>query len=51
MKTKTIVVATLATAAISFVAWSRWKNDKPSAAPEALPLAVKIEIVKPMEIS
>jgi len=51
MKTKTIVVATLATAAISFVAWSRWKNDKQSAAPEAIPLAVKIEIVKPMEIS
>jgi RND family efflux transporter MFP subunit len=51
MKTKTIVSMVLATAAISFVAWSRWKSDKQSAAPEGLALAVKIEIVKPMEIS
>jgi len=48
MKTKTIAAVLLATAAMSFVAWSRWKTDKnTSAAVEGLPLSVKVQAVQP----
>ncbi|MDZ7363565.1 MAG: efflux RND transporter periplasmic adaptor subunit [candidate division KSB1 bacterium] len=52
MKTRTIVGIILATAAISFVAWSHWKSEKQTvAASEGLPLAVKIHVVTPAAIS
>jgi RND family efflux transporter MFP subunit len=52
MRTKTILIATLATAAVSFVAWSRWNSEKQSAKGiESLPLAVKIQVVTPAAIS
>ncbi len=52
MKTKTILIVILATAAVSFVAWSRWKPDKQSdKAVEGLPLSVKIQAVAPSAIS
>ncbi len=52
MKTKTILIVTLATAAISVVAWSHWKSEKQTAtAAEGLPLAVKIQVVTPAAIS
>lgn len=52
MKTKTIFIATLATAAMSFVAWSRWKTDKnPSATVEELPLSVKVQVLQPAAIA
>lgn len=51
MRTKTIVSVILATAAVSVVGWSHWKNEQQSGAPEALPLAVTIQITVPAEIS
>jgi RND family efflux transporter MFP subunit len=49
---KTILIATLATAAVSFVAWSRWGSDKQSGKGiESLPLSVKIQVVAPAAIS
>ena len=52
MKTKTILITIIITAAISVVAWSRWKTDKnPSAAVEGLPLSVKVQVVKPATIA
>lgn len=52
MKTKPILIAALATAAISFVAWSRWSPEKQSNhAAEGLPLSVKLQIVQPASIS
>lgn len=52
MKTKTILITTLATAAVSFVAWSRWSSEKQSNhAAEGLPLSVKLLIVQPASIS
>lgn len=48
MKAKTILLTILATAAVSFVAWSRWKSDKPAnAATSGLPLSVKIQVAQP----
>lgn len=52
MKTKIILIATLATVAMSFVAWSRWKTDKQeSGAVEGLPLSVKVQVVQPAAMS
>lgn len=52
MKPKTILIATLATAAVSFVAWSRWSSEKQSNhAAAGLPLSVKIQIALPASIS
>jgi RND family efflux transporter MFP subunit len=52
MKTKPILIATLATAAVSFVAWSRWSSEKQSGKGiESLPLSVKIQVVAPAAIS
>jgi hypothetical protein len=47
MKTKTIIGILLATAAVSFVAWSRWKPEKQANAATVLPLSVKIQVVRP----
>ncbi|MCG3121394.1 MAG: Multidrug resistance protein MdtA [bacterium] len=48
MKAKTILITILATIAVSFVAWSRWKSDKPAnAALAGLPLAVKVQVAQP----
>jgi RND family efflux transporter MFP subunit len=51
MSKKTIVGVILAFAAVSVVAWSRWNNGKEASAPEALPLAVKVQITEPTEIA
>lgn len=51
MRTKTIVGVIFATAAVSFVAWSRWNNEKQAQTPEALPLAVKITTIEPAPIT
>jgi membrane fusion protein (multidrug efflux system) len=52
MKIKIILAVILATTAISFVAFSRWKSDKQTAnAATGLPLAVKIEVIKPTPIA
>jgi RND family efflux transporter MFP subunit len=52
MKTKTIIGFLLATAAVSFVGWSRWKTEKQSnAGAEGLPLSVKIQIAQPASIT
>jgi len=48
MKTKTIAIVLLATAAMSFVSWSRWKTDKnTNGAVEGLPLSVKVQVLQP----
>jgi len=52
MKTQRILLATLATAMISFVAWSKWNNDEQkTGAPQAPPLAVKVQAITPKAIS
>jgi membrane fusion protein, multidrug efflux system len=52
MKSKTILIATLAIAAVSFVGWSRWSSEKQSKhAAAGLPLSVKIQIAQPASIS
>ncbi len=51
MKTKTVIIAILATAVISFVALSRWNNDNSSGASEALPLAVTIQTLQPAAVT
>jgi RND family efflux transporter MFP subunit len=52
MKTKALIIATLATAAVSFVGWSRWNSEKQSNhAAEGLPLSVKIQIIQLASIS
>ena len=51
MKTKTTLGFALATFAISMVAWSRWGNEKQANNHKALPLAVKIQVLQPAEIS
>jgi RND family efflux transporter MFP subunit len=51
MKTKTIVGVIFATATVSFVAWSRWNNEKQAQTPGALPLAVKIQTIEPAPIT
>lgn len=52
MKTKAIFIVTLATAAMSFIAWSRWKTDKnTNATVEGLPLSVKVQVVQPAAIA
>ncbi|MDZ7292392.1 MAG: efflux RND transporter periplasmic adaptor subunit [candidate division KSB1 bacterium] len=50
MRSKTIIGVIVVIAALSVVAWSRWSNEQKSGVPEALPLAVKIQIVEPAEI-
>ncbi len=47
MKNKIIFGITIATAAVSFVAWSRWKSEKQADAATGLPLSVKIQVVQP----
>lgn len=51
MKAKRILIATLATAMVSFVAWSRWNDEKKPEAAAAQPLAVKIQVITPKGIS
>ncbi|MCI0696212.1 efflux RND transporter periplasmic adaptor subunit [candidate division KSB1 bacterium] len=52
MKTKLILITTLATVAVSFVAWSRWSSEKQSGKGiESLPLSVKIQTIQPASIS
>ena len=51
MKAKRILIATLATAMVSFVAWSRWNDEKKPEATAAQPLAVKIQVITPKGIS
>ncbi|MDZ7343320.1 MAG: hypothetical protein ONA90_02275, partial [candidate division KSB1 bacterium] len=50
-KTKTIAGVVFATAAVSFVAWSRWNNEKQTPTAEILPLAVKIQTIEPASIT
>jgi RND family efflux transporter MFP subunit len=51
MKSKIMIGVLLATIGVSFVAWSRLKNEKQGDKAEALPLAVNIQIVQPKEIT
>jgi len=52
MKAKIIIAVILATTAVSFVAWSRWKTDKQTGgAAEGLPLSVKIQVTQPALIA
>ncbi len=51
MKAKTILIATLATAMVSFVAWSRWNDEKKPETASTQPLAVKIQAITPKGIS
>jgi RND family efflux transporter MFP subunit len=52
MKSKAIIGVLVATAAISFVAWSRWSSEKQAdKGIESLPLSVKIQTVAPAAIS
>jgi RND family efflux transporter MFP subunit len=52
MKNKIIIGVFLATAVISFVAWSRWKSEKQAnAATASVPLSVKIQIMQPAPIT
>jgi hypothetical protein len=52
MKNKTILAVIFATVAISVVAFSRWKSDKQAnAAPEGMPLAVRIFVVQSAAIT
>lgn len=51
MKSKIVAGLLFATALISFAAWSRWSNDKSDKPAEALPLAVKIQVLAPAEIA
>lgn len=51
MKTKTMIIAILATTAVSFVALSRWGREKQSGAAEAPPLAVAIQTLQPEDIT
>jgi len=51
MKAKRILIATLATTMVSFVAWSRWNDEKKPEATAAQPLAVKIQTIVHQDIS
>jgi RND family efflux transporter MFP subunit len=51
MRAKPIVGVILATAAVTFVAWSRWNNGTETNSPAALPLAVKIQTIAPSKIA
>jgi RND family efflux transporter MFP subunit len=52
MKAKRIVIAILGTATISFVAWSRWNDEKKSDGLAASqPLAVKVQSINPKNIA
>ncbi len=51
MRSKIIFGILLATVGVSFVAWSRLKNEKQGDKAEALPLAVSIQVVQPQEIT
>ena len=50
MKTKILIAAVFAAAALSFVAWSCWSPDTQAGAPEALPQAVAIQKLQPTRI-
>ncbi len=47
MKAKIIIAGLVATAALSFVAWSRWNQDEQADVAEAQPLAVSITELQP----
>lgn len=51
MKSKIAFAVVVATIGVSFVAWSRFKNDKQAGNSEALPLAVSVQEVKPGAIT
>ena len=51
MKSKIVIAFVIAMIGVSFVAWSRLKNETQADKSEALPLAVSIQVVQPAAIT